>query len=149
MRDLRARLFASLSPLEALYQTRRLGPSQTEGDIMSAVTQRTLGGLAERGVLQSSVTAPAVAAAVAPIENQRQQRVQGLLERLVAARQSILEGTQAPGYGAAFGEALGQGGDLLAYLAGQQYGNRSKNASYDGQDVQTDYQGEDPYANFG
>lgn len=159
--QLRRQLFSALAPIEGALLESRFG-SQSLGNIESAVTQRTLGGLAARGVLNSSMAAPAVAEAVAPIENQRQQRVQGLLERLVAARQSILEGTQAPGYGAAFGESFGQSGDLLAYLSGRQYGDRNQMGNYNqgefmgppeqpappqlGYEPPIDYQSTDPYA---
>lgn len=115
---LRAQLLAENAPLEALLRTRQFGPSESEGNIMQSVTQRTLSDLASRGILNSSISAPAVAQAVAPIENQRQQRTQDLLERVVAARQAILQGTELPGYGEAFGSSLGEAGSLLALIAG-------------------------------
>lgn len=114
---LRERLLAENAPLEALLQTRQFGPSESEGNLMQAVTDRTLSGLASQGVLNSSISASRVAQAVAPIEEQRQRRTQGLLERVVAARQAIIEGTSLPGYGAAFGESFGEAGDLMALLA--------------------------------
>ena len=115
----------NLQPLESLLGQRQFGPTESEGNLMQVATNRTLSQLASQGVLNSSISAPAVAAAVAPIENQRQQRTQGLLERVVAARQAILSGTELPGYGAAFGQAFGEGGDLLALLAGMQHQPRS------------------------
>lgn len=116
-RKLRERLLAENMPLEALLRTRQFGPSESEGALMNTVVQRTLGDLASRGVLNSSISAPAVAGAVAPIENERQARTQGLMERVVAARQAILQGTELPGYGQAFGESFGEAGDLLALFS--------------------------------
>lgn len=125
-KKLRARLLAENAPLEALLRTRQFGPSESEGALMNTIVQRTLGDLASRGVLNSSISAPAVAGAVAPIENQRQARTQGLMERVVAARQAIIEGTELPGFGAAFGSTLGEAGDLLALFStiGQREGNQ-------------------------
>lgn len=114
---LRERLLAENAPLEALLQQRQFGPTESEGNLMQVATQRTLSQLASQGVLNSSISAPAVAQAVAPIEEQRQRRTQGLLERVVAARQAIVEGTSLPGYGAAFGEAFGEAGDLMALFS--------------------------------
>lgn len=116
-KKLRARLLAENAPLEALLQTRQFGPSESEGALMNTIVQRTLGDLSSRGVLNSSVAAPQIAGAVAPIENQRQQRTQGLMERVVAARQAIISGTELPGYGQAFGESMGEAGDLLALFS--------------------------------
>lgn len=127
---LRERLLAENAPLEALLQQRQFGPTESEGNLMQVATQRTLSQLASQGVLNSSISAPAVAQAVAPIEEQRQRRTQGLLERVVAARQAIVEGTSLPGYGAAFGEAFGEAGDLMALLSaiGQREGNQKSQA---------------------
>ena len=128
-KKLRERLLAENAPLEALLQTRQFGPSESEGSLMQVATQRTLSDLASRGVLNSSISAPAVAQAVAPIEEQRQRRTQGLLERVVAARQAIIEGTSLPGYGAAFGEAFGEAGDLMALFSTLNRGGGSGNVS--------------------
>jgi hypothetical protein len=119
LKRLRAEQLRNLKPLEDLLSVRGFGASESQGNIEQAVTSRTLGGLAQRGVLQSSIAAPSVAQAVAPYEQQRQAGVQSLTERIVAARNAILEGTSIPGYGQAFGESFGQGGDLLAYMAGK------------------------------
>lgn len=122
LKHLRNQQLANLRPLEQLLQVRGFGASESQGNIESAVTSRTLGGLAQRGVLNSTIAAPAVASAVAPYEQARQANVQSLTERLVAARNAILEGTSMPGYGQAFGQAFGEAGDLLAYMGGRSMG---------------------------
>lgn len=116
---LRSRLLANLRPMEALLGQAEFGQSESEGNIARTVTSRTLRGLAGQGLINSSIAAPSVAQAVAPIEAGRQARRASLLERLTAARAAIYSGTEMPGYGAAFGGVLDQGGDLLALLAGQ------------------------------
>lgn len=122
MKKLRADLLGYLQPLESALTTQQYGLSQSEGRVAQGVTQSTLQGLANRGVLQSSYSAPAVAQAVAPIEQRHQENLLDLLRSITAAKTQIAEGTSLPGYGGAFGESFGQGGDLLAYLAGRKYG---------------------------
>jgi len=117
---LRHDMLANLAPLEAQVNQANFGPSQSEGSLAQSATSSVLSSLADRGVLQSSIAAPAVAAAVAPIEQQRQARRQGLIERLTAAKNAIYGDTSMPGYGSAFADTLGQGGDVLALLAGRQ-----------------------------
>lgn len=123
---LRDALLADLQKQESILSTLQVGPSQSEGALLQTATTRTLSDLAGRGVLRSSIAAPAVAAAVAPIEEARQRRVQGLAERIAAARRAILEGTSVPGYGGALGESFEEGGDLLIQLAGRQRRQRDR-----------------------
>ena len=118
-RKLQQQQLANLSPLEALVTQSNFGPSQTEGYLAQNATSSTLSSLADRGVLNSSIAAPAVARAVAPIEEARQARRMGLIERLTAAKNAIYGDNSLPGYGSAFADALGQGGDVLALLAGE------------------------------
>jgi hypothetical protein len=124
-RRLRQMQLAALSPLEALLSQSEFGPSEAEGGLMRTVESRTLRDLAGRGVLNSSISAPAVAQAVAPIEERRQARRQGLAERLAAARQAIYASTEAPGYEEAFAGTLGEFGGLLALLGGEQFGGQA------------------------
>ena len=122
MARLRREQLAALGPLEALLSQSAFGPSATEGDLMRTAESRTLRDLASRGVLKSSIAAPSVAQAVAPIEERRQARRQSLAERLAAARQSIYAGTQMPGYEEAFAGTLGEFGGLAAIMAGEEAG---------------------------
>ena len=65
-RQLRAQQLGTLGPLETLLT--ETGPSAQDVSLEQSVTQRVLRGLAQRGVLGSSVTGASVAGAVAPIE---------------------------------------------------------------------------------
>lgn len=114
----RRRRLKALEPVEAQIQQMGFGPSQSEGRIEQAVTNRTLRSLARRGVLQSSFAPGEVAAAVAPIEEQRQARLQDARFRLAAAKEAIEADTDIPGTGAIFGETLGDVGGFLALRAG-------------------------------
>lgn len=108
---------AALQPLEALLKSRQFGPSQSEGNIMQMVTQQTIGDLQQRGMINSSVAAPQIAQAVAPIEEQRQRRTQGLMERIAAEKSSIATDTAAPGWEDALGDSLGQLGGYATMIS--------------------------------
>src|SRR3990167_4915550 len=72
-----APLEAEIPKLRANLATSRFGLSGSENAIRQGVVEGTLADLGQRGLLQSSVAAPSVARAVAPIELQHQQNVQG------------------------------------------------------------------------
>lgn len=97
------------------------GFTQSEGNLADAVTSRTLSSLANRGILQSSISPGAVARAVAPIEERRQRRIERQRERAQNLRLgAATAGASAPGFGDFLGGALGEVGGFLALKAGQQ-----------------------------
>ena len=125
LKKLQFEQFSALAPMEALLRQQDFGASETDSRLSQSVTTRTLTDLANRGVLNSSISAPAVASAVAPIEEQRQARRQSLMERLTAAKMAIYQNTSMPGYGNAFGQSLGEAGDVMAYMYGRGVGGRA------------------------
>lgn len=152
----------ALRPLEGIAATRAFGPSQSSGALQQAVVNQTLGDLSSRGVLDSTIAAPAVAQAVAPIEAQRQRDLSSLLERISAAKQAIAENTSAPGLESAFAGTLGEAGNILTYLGGrgiasrqagggslaQRFYQQIQQQPYNGQDV-PDVQPNPDYAGVG
>ncbi len=115
---LRAQLLATLRPQEAQLATMQFGQSQTDSDLSQGATANVLNDYAQRGILGSSYTAPAVAQAIAPIQERANARRQGLMERLAAAKQAIYANTDVPGTADAFGQTLGEFGGLLSLGAG-------------------------------
>lgn len=124
----RAEQLQTLGPLEALLT--ETGPSAQDVALEQRVTQGVLRNLASRGVLGASTTGASVAGAVAPIEERRQARRQGLMERLAAAKRAIYEETDVPGYEEAFAGTLGDVGTFLGVEAGRRRGGKGANASY-------------------
>lgn len=124
LEELRASMTNALGPLEAEARGARFGLSKSEGGIAQAATDSTLGSLASRGVLQSSFAPGEVAQAVAPAELHRQGRLQETETQLAAAKQQIAGATSLPGYGAAFGGALGDVGGFLALRGGVEEGRK-------------------------
>jgi hypothetical protein len=114
----RAERLAALKPLEATLGTGQYGLSQSEGNIARTVTQQTLGDLAGRGILDSTISAPAVAQAVAPIQLEHENRNRQLATYIASSKQAIAEDTSAPGYGETLGNAVGDVGGYLALLQG-------------------------------
>ena len=112
----------ALRPAEDRFTQARIGPSQSEGSILQAITQRTLMSLAQRGVLQGSGAASEVAGAIAPAEAERQQQLDDMAFRLSAIKQSIYADGDVPGLGDAFAQTLGSAGGMLAYAGGRQLG---------------------------
>ena len=126
LQDLRGQLEAAIAPLEADARGRRFGSSQSTGSLTRRVTRNTLEGLGERGVLDSSFAAPAVAEAVAPIEAAETGRRLQSEERIASAKFAIAEGTSLPGFGSAFGGALEDLGSFLSLQAGRQAGKGAR-----------------------
>ncbi len=124
LEKMRAELETSLNPVEANLQGKQFGPSQSEGRVTQGITQSTLSDLSNRGVLDSSFAAPQVAQAVAPLELQRQQDIQQGTRDLAAARMQVKGATSLPGYGEAFGQTLGDFGELAALQAGRSEGRK-------------------------
>ncbi len=124
--ELRAQLEEAIQPLEREAKQRRYGPSYEAGALTRRVTRNTLTGLSQRGVLDSSFSAPAVAEAVAPIEAMETARRFQSEERLAAAKTAIATGTSMPGYASAFGGSLEDAGGLLALRAGMMYGQQAR-----------------------
>lgn len=115
---------AALAPLQAQRSQLGFGLTETQGNLAQAAERRSLGSLARRGVLSSSTAPGEVAAAVAPIEEQRQARLQDLDMRIASAHEQIAAETTPSGYGAAFGNALGEVGSFLALRAGMEAGRK-------------------------
>ncbi len=124
LEELRATMTNALGPLEAEARGARFGLSKTEGSLAQGATESTLGDLASRGVLQSSFAPGEVAQAVAPAELHRQGRLQETERELAAAKTQIAGATSLPGYGAAFGEGLGEVGGFLALRGGVEEGRK-------------------------
>lgn len=124
LEELRASLTNALGPLEAEARGARFGLSKTEGSLAQSATESTLGSLASRGVLQSSFAPGEVASAVAPFELRRQERLQDTERQLASAKAQIAGETSLPGFGAAFGTALGDVGGFLALRGGVEEGRK-------------------------
>lgn len=112
----------ALDRIRQLQTQSSFGPTASEGALAERVTRGTLSGLAERGVLDSSISGPSVAAAVAPIEERRQSRLQGLTERLASAELTVAQGEPIPGYEEAFAQGFGDVGSFFALRAGIEEG---------------------------
>jgi len=105
----------ALKPMEDRLRQASFGASQSEGSLLNALTQRTLIGLAERGVLSGSGAAGEVAGAIAPVEQARQNRLDELTARIASIKSSIYGDSATPGMEDAFAGSLGSLGNLLAY----------------------------------
>lgn len=123
-RELREQSLGALEPLETERRQLAFGPSMSEGRMIQGETSRTLADLSSRGVLDSSFAASDVAGAVAPFEAQRKRELQSVDQQLAAAKQAIAQGTSLPGFGAAFGGALGDIGGFLALRGGVEEGRK-------------------------
>lgn len=129
---------AALEPMILRLKQAQLGPSQSEGSVLNALVQQKLTELASRGVLGASNSGAQVAAAIAPVEARRQDRLDDLATRVAAAQQAIYAGEEAPGFGDAFAGTLGETGNILANIAGQQWNKRyNTTGAGDGQQVTT------------
>lgn len=120
LKRLREAKMAALKPLEDVLSTRQYGLGQSEGNILRRVQSRTLGGLAQRGLLDSNVAAPAVAQAVAPVEAQHEERNQALMAQIAQMKSGIEGETSLPGYEEAFAGALGSTGDFASMYGARQ-----------------------------
>jgi hypothetical protein len=118
--DLRRRMLRNLSPLEAEVMAYRMAPTQGEGALINQAGQTAVGQVAGSGLGRSTLTQAAATGAVAPILAQHEQNVYGRLENIAAQKNQIYQSTSPPGTGAALGGFLGEAGDLLTGVAGQQ-----------------------------
>jgi hypothetical protein len=109
----------ALRPLENRLVQANFGASQSEGSLLNALTQRTLVGLADRGVLNGSGAAGEVAGAIAPVEAARQNRLDELTARIASIKANIYGDSATPGMEDAFAGSLGSLGNLLAYKYGR------------------------------
>lgn len=126
----------ALRPAEDRLQQGMLGASQSQGSLLQALTERTLMGLAQRGVLQGSGAASEVAGAIAPVEQQRTEHLDEMTMRIAAIKNSIYGNSDAPGMADAWGASLGSAGNTLAYLGGRKLGAGSSKQSFDGAPVE-------------
>lgn len=123
----------ALRPAEDRLQQGMMGASESQGSLLQALTQRTLMGLADRGVLQGSGAASEVAGAIAPVEQQRQEHLDQMAMRIAAVKQSIYGNSDAPGMADAWAQSLGSAGNTLAYLGGRKMGGGGAGGGFTGQ----------------
>jgi len=116
----------ALRPLEDRMATLSFGPSEAEGGLMRGVVDRTIRGLADRGMLDSNIAAGEIAGAIAPVQAQGASERRGLERDIASAKFQIAATEAAPGYSEAFGGALGETGGFLALMEGiRQGGSRT------------------------
>lgn len=126
----RGQRLAALQPLKAELATGQYGLSQSEGAIQRQVTTQTLADLAERNILDSSVAAPQVAQAVAPIQLAHSDRNRSLAKYIAASEDAIASDTEAPGYGEYLGDTLGDVGGYLARIQGRRQARADRDEEF-------------------
>lgn len=119
LEKLREMMLANLRPYEARVQGYSFAPTSPEGFQMGRAAETAQEVVASQGVGGGSFTGPAVAAAVAPVQAQREQNLIRNAFDLAQAKNAIYAATQAPGYGEAFGGFLGDVSDF----ASNEFGN--------------------------
>ncbi len=113
-----------LQPAEDQLKRLNFGATASEGALFQGVQRRSLAALGRRGVIRSNIAGAEVAQALAPVESAFQKRREDLSFNLAAAKARIQGDTDLPGFGAAFGETLGDAGSLFALRAGQKQGDK-------------------------
>ena len=128
-RELEERQIKAIQPLKDRFETAKVGLSSTEGGLVRSAVDRSLTGLAQRGVLDSSIAAGEVSRAVAPIEAAAAGRRDALAERLAAAQFQIANTGALPGYAGAFGDSFSDIGGYLALIEGIKQGGAAFGAA--------------------
>lgn len=121
----------ALQPLEKQLAQYKIGPTAVEGSLLDTLVKRKLGDLAARGVLNSSIAAPEVGAAIAPVEANRMNRIDEMAARIAGLKQGIYGDSEMPGYGDALANTLGNFGQIATAVGAEKLYNPNATGQVD------------------